>query len=74
MNYFRVNQKQTYKQERNGGYLWAPKKDKSGKTKWHWESILLVNPDGIIFNHAKSTHRNFLAIAIINLLISIMFH
>jgi putative restriction endonuclease len=59
MNYYWVNQKQTYKQERKGGYLWAPKKDKRGKPKWFWETMLLVQPGDIIFNHVKGTLRSY---------------
>jgi putative restriction endonuclease len=53
MNYYWVNQKQTYKQERNGGYLWAPRKNEQGRTFWHWENMLKVEPGDIIFNHVK---------------------
>lgn len=43
MRYWWVNQKQTFKQEYEGGYLWAPKKDKRGVTPYHWANMTRVS-------------------------------
>jgi MoxR-like ATPase len=34
-----VNQNQTYQQEREGGFLWAPKRNRAGRTQAHWDAL-----------------------------------
>ncbi|MCQ4636062.1 hypothetical protein NE619_04930 [Anaerovorax odorimutans] len=36
MNYFWVFQNKTFREESQGGFLWAPQKDKLGHNKSHW--------------------------------------
>lgn len=50
MNYFLVFQNKSYKEERTGGYLWAPQKNESGQTFHHWTDMKLINKNDIIFN------------------------
>ena len=59
MNFFWVNQKQTYKQEKMGGYLWAPQKNLRGQTKWHWKTMTQVQPGDIIFNYVDGAIRSY---------------
>ncbi len=53
MAYFWVNQKQTWKHEWNGGYLWAPKITADGKPQHHWETMREVEPGDVIFSFAN---------------------
>lgn len=50
MNYFLVFQNQSYKEEREGGYLWAPQKNDKGQTFHHWTDMKLIRKNDIIFN------------------------
>src|SRR3954463_15048569 len=51
MAYFWVSQNKTWKQESEGGYLWAPKADNNGDTPHHWATMLDVRPGDIIFSY-----------------------
>ena len=59
MRYFWVNQKQTYKQEREGGYLWAPKLNSNGNQHWGWKTMVEVNPGDVIFNNVNGALRSY---------------
>lgn len=59
MAYFWVNQKQTYKQEREGEYLWAPKRNSDGNQHWGWKTMVKVNPGDIIFNNVNGALRSY---------------
>lgn len=59
MSYFIVFQNKTYKEEKKGGYLWAPQRNKSGHEVFHWSNILKVNDGDIIFSMYK---RNLVSI------------
>lgn len=50
MNYFFVFQNKTFKEERAGKFLWAPKRNKNGQTFHHWTSMTKVNQGDVIFN------------------------
>lgn len=50
MAYWWVSQNQTYRHERDGGFLWAPKVDKGGQSQYHWRTMLDVRPGDIIFS------------------------
>ena len=58
MQYWWVNQNATYKNERDGGYLWAPVKDKSGREVWHWQTMLRVQPGDLIFSYVGQQIRS----------------
>lgn len=51
--YYWVNQGKTYKEEKKGGYLWAPLKNISGNPVFHWDTMdkLLIND--IVFNYSN---------------------
>ena len=55
MAYWWVSQNQTHKQEREGGYLWAPKSGSSGVVFTHWSNMTLVRPGDIVFSYAKQS-------------------
>lgn len=61
MNYFIVFQNKTYDEEKNGGYLWAPKRTASGKKIYHWSNMTKVNEGDIIFSMYK---RNLVSVNI----------
>jgi putative restriction endonuclease len=50
MNYFLVFQNKSYKEERKGGYLWAPQKNDTGQTFHHWSDMKMIKKENIIFN------------------------
>lgn len=50
MNYWWVNQNQTYKHEVGGGYLWSPKVSKNGARNRFYDSMTEVQPGDIIFS------------------------
>jgi len=49
-----VNQGDSYKRSRDGGYLWAPKLTKNGQTRPDWESMTEVADGDVILNYANS--------------------
>lgn len=51
--YYWVNQGKTYKEEKEGGYLWAPKSNSSGDSFFHWENMTKLKPNDIVFNYRK---------------------
>jgi putative restriction endonuclease len=53
MNYYWVNQGKTYKEEKSGAYLWAPVKNAQGNTFFHWENMLKLAVNDIVFNYRK---------------------
>ena len=53
MAFWWVNQKQSYRQEREGGYMWAPLLNVAGQALSHWESMTGVRPGDIVFHHAR---------------------
>jgi len=50
MRYFFVFQNKNYEEERKGGYLWAPQKNKNAQTFHHWTDMKLIKKGDIIFN------------------------
>lgn len=53
MSYFIVFQNKTYYEEKVGGYLWAPKRSKSGRKIFHWSNMTKVKKGDIIFSIYK---------------------
>jgi putative restriction endonuclease len=51
--FYWVNQGKTYKEEKEGGYLWAPVKNSSGKTFFYWTNMKKLRPKDLIFNYRK---------------------
>ena len=46
-----VNQGQTYKQERQGGYIWAPQKGKNGLPFYHHVNVSQVHKGDVIWHY-----------------------
>lgn len=61
MAYWWVSQNRTYKHERTGEFLWAPKADKAGHTPHHWATMTQVQSGDVIFSYVD---QNILAISI----------
>lgn len=55
MNYWWVNQKQTYRHEVPGGYLWSPKLDQAGNHNYSYDLMRRVCPGDIVFSYAGAT-------------------
>jgi putative restriction endonuclease len=51
MAYWWVSQNKTYAEERAGGYLWAPVRDKAGRTPRHWATMTEIRPGDVIFSY-----------------------
>lgn len=47
-----VNQNQTYRQETEGGYLWAPKRNRDGGFNAYYEFMREIAPGDLIFSFA----------------------
>ena len=54
MNYWWVNQNQTYRHEVQGGFLWSPKTRKDGGRNQFYDNMSLVSPGDIIFSFADT--------------------
>ncbi|MFG6117931.1 McrB family protein [Thalassobacillus sp. B23F22_16] len=52
-NYWWVNQGQTAKDEVEGGFLWAPKKNKQGTPLTHHTDLLKANPGDVVFAYSQ---------------------
>src|SRR5262249_15240816 len=52
MAYWLVSQGQTWRQDIEGGYLWAPKKGAAGRSQFHWETMNEVRAGDVIFSYA----------------------
>jgi hypothetical protein len=50
MNYWWVNQNQTYEAEVGGGFLWSPKTNRNGARNQFYDNMALVAPGDIIFS------------------------
>jgi MoxR-like ATPase len=48
-----VNQNQTYGEERDGGFLWAPKRNRAGRTQAHWDSLAEVREGDAILSYVN---------------------
>lgn len=51
--YYWVNQGKTYKEEKEGGYLWAPTKNSDGRSFFYWENMTDLKPGDIVYNYRK---------------------
>lgn len=49
-----VNHKQSYRAERDGGFIWSPKTPKSGAFSQFYKNMTLVAPGDAIISYAKS--------------------
>lgn len=53
-NVWWVNQGGSYAQEREGGYLWAPKVSKSGAAFGHWTNLTKLRQGDLVLHYANS--------------------
>jgi hypothetical protein len=53
MAYWWVSQNETWKEEQQGGYIWAPKQTDTGGTFFHWLNMTKVRPGDIIFSYVN---------------------
>lgn len=51
--YYWVNQGKTYKEEKEGGYLWAPVKNSKGKSFFYWTNMKRLRPKDLVYNYRK---------------------
>ena len=51
-NFWWVNQKQTYKHEVPGGYMWSPKRQQGGRRNHSYDLMTRVKPGDIVFSFA----------------------
>ena len=54
MNYWWVNQKQTYRHEIGEGYMWSPKRQQDGKKHFSYEYMKHIQPGDIIYSYANA--------------------
>jgi hypothetical protein len=54
MKYWWVNQKQTYRQEIAGGFMWSPKKNANGGRSPYYDFMTQVQPGDIVFSYANA--------------------
>ncbi|MGE5524377.1 MAG: HNH endonuclease [Rhodospirillaceae bacterium] len=54
MRYWWVNQNQTYRQERAGGYLWSPKRKANGDRNPFYEFMREVSPGDLVLSFADT--------------------
>ncbi len=52
-----VNQGRSYSRAREGGYLWAPLRDKVGNPKAHWETMRHLRAGDVVLNYANTRLR-----------------
>ncbi|SEW04300.1 hypothetical protein [[Clostridium] fimetarium] len=55
MNYYLVFQNKSYKEESNGGYIWAPQKNKKGDGEFHWHNVAGVKKGDVILHCVKQS-------------------
>lgn len=53
-SYWWVNHKQTSRQEIEGGFLWSPVTDKTGRASHFYENMKLVQPGDFVFSYANT--------------------
>lgn len=57
MNFWWVNQNQTYRQEVGGGYLWSPKRNANGNRNAFYDFMRVVAPGDVIFSFSDTKIR-----------------
>lgn len=59
MRYWWVNQKQTYRHEIGGGYLWSPKRRSDGGRNQFYENMKIVAPGDLVFSYWEGALRAY---------------
>jgi hypothetical protein len=52
-----VNQGATYSKERDGGFLWAPMLNKSGRPQYHWDTMDQVRQGDVVLHYSNGSLR-----------------
>lgn len=55
MNYWWVNHKQTFKDERLGNYIWSPRKNSNGSKNETYLNLTRVQPGDSVFSYANGS-------------------
>jgi hypothetical protein len=53
MNYYWVNQGRTWRDEYEGGFLWAPLRNDAGRSVWHWDTMDGLQIGDFIFSYVR---------------------
>lgn len=53
MQYWWVNQKQTFRQEIAGGFMWSPKRNSNGGNNPYYDFMTQVQPGDLVFSYAN---------------------
>lgn len=59
MSYWWVNQKQTYRHEIGGGYLWSPKRKADRSRNQFYENMKVVAPGDLVFSYWEGAIRAY---------------
>jgi putative restriction endonuclease len=59
MRYWWVNQKQTYRHEISGGYLWSPKRKSDSSRNQFYENMKAVAPGDVVFSYWNGAVRAY---------------
>ena len=59
MGYWWVNQGRAPKQQREGGYLWAPKREKDGRIFQHHVNVSLLNIGDTVYCYSDGAVRGW---------------
>ena len=54
MNFWWVNQNQTYQQEVDGGYMWSPQRNANGAYNQFYENMRHVQPGDLVFSFRRT--------------------
>ena len=57
--YWWVSQSRTYREQRGGGYIWAPIRDRGNRQPHHWQTLARVKADDVIFSYVDGAIRSF---------------
>lgn len=52
-----VNQGATYTKERDGGFLWAPMRNKVGRPQYHWDTMDEVREGDVVLHYSNGSLR-----------------
>lgn len=52
-----VNQGATYAKERDGGFLWAPMRNKAGRPQYHWDTMDEVREGDVVLHYSNGSLR-----------------
>ncbi|HEV2606191.1 MAG TPA: DUF3553 domain-containing protein [Microvirga sp.] len=55
MKYWWVSQGKNFRHERDGGYLWAPKRDAAGRTPFHWANMMKVRKGDVVYSYVNQS-------------------